>query len=133
MSAVTAESLKFLFLQNAQQFCLKLQRDVPDFVKEQGALVREFEAPRLLSDGSGECAFLMTKQFTFQKPERDGCAIQFHKSSIPPAAQFVNCARDQFFAGSRLAQNENTRICRGHYGHKIQSGLQGRTASDDLP
>src|SRR5262249_32637651 len=130
MSAVAAESLKFLFLQNAQQLRLKFERDVPDFVQKERALMREFEPSRFLRDCSGECAFLMTKQFTFQKPERNGCAIQFHKSSILAAAQLVNCARDQFFAGSRLAQNENARICRRHYGHKIQSGFQSRTAAD---
>src|SRR5215471_14439516 len=102
MSAVAAESLKFLFLQNTQQFCLKLQRDVPDFIEEQGALVREFEASRLLRDCSSERAFLMTKQFTLQKPKRDGCAIQFHESSIVAAAQLVNGARDQLLTGSRL-------------------------------
>src|SRR5215471_6867327 len=119
MSAVAAESLKFLFLQNAQQFCLKFKRDVPDFVQKERALIRQFETSRLLRDCSGERAFLMTKQFTFQKSKRDGCAIQFYKSSIPAAAQLVNSARDQFLTGSRLAQNQNCRICRRHDGHKI--------------
>jgi hypothetical protein len=46
MSAIT-ESLELLFLQDAQQFRLKLQRDVADFVKKERALVRELKAARL--------------------------------------------------------------------------------------
>lgn len=37
--ALVAESLKFTFLQNAQQFALQLQRDFADFVEKQGAAV----------------------------------------------------------------------------------------------
>jgi hypothetical protein len=44
---VATESLELLFLQDAQQFRLKLQRDVADFVKKERALVRELKAARL--------------------------------------------------------------------------------------
>jgi len=45
---VATESLELLFLQDAQQFRLKLQRDVADFVKKERAPVRELKAARLL-------------------------------------------------------------------------------------
>ena len=38
MSAVAAEPLKFLLLQNAQQFCLKFERDVAHFIQKQRRL-----------------------------------------------------------------------------------------------
>src|SRR5262249_48980438 len=75
----------------------------------------------------------MPKQFTFQKPKRNGSAIEFDKGPIPAAAQIVDCTRDQFLAGSRFAQDQNARICRRHYGNKIQRIFQSRTTSDDLP
>ena len=104
VSAVAAESLEFLLLQDSQQFRLKFQRDVADFVQKERTLVRQFKASSLLRDRSGECSLFVSEQFTFQKPERDRCAVQFDKGSLPAAAQIVNGAGNQFFAGARLAQ-----------------------------
>ena len=53
MSAGAAESLKFLLLQNTQQFRLKFERDVADFIEKERALVRQFRASDFLSDRSG--------------------------------------------------------------------------------
>ena len=114
MRAVAAESLEFLLLQDAEQFRLQFQRYVADLVKKERALVCEFEASCFLRDRSGECSFFMTEQFTLQKSERDRGAIQFDKCPFPAAAQIVDCTRDEFFAGSRLAQDQHARI-RGRY------------------
>ena len=38
MAPIAAESLKFLLLQNAQQFCLKFERDVAHFIQKQRRL-----------------------------------------------------------------------------------------------
>src|SRR5258708_14785872 len=107
MCAVAGESFEFLLLQDAQQFCLKFQWNVANFVKKKRALVRKFKASRFLSDRSGECAFFMTEQFTFQKPERDCSAIQFDKGPFPAAAQIANGTPDKSFTGSRLAQDQH--------------------------
>src|ERR1700722_18018228 len=83
---VTTESLEFLFLQYAQQFCLQFQRDVADLVEEERALVCNFKASCPLRDCPGECAFFMTEQFALQKPSRNRTAIQFHKGLFTPGA-----------------------------------------------
>src|SRR5579863_5195069 len=75
----------------------------------------------------------MTEQLTLQKSERDSRTIKFDKSPVSPAAQPVNCPCNQFFAGSRLAQNQNAGICRCNDGYKIQRSFQSRTSSNDLP
>src|SRR5215467_2829181 len=103
MRFVTTESLEFLLLQDAQQFRLKLERNIPNLVQKQRPFVREFKASDFLRDCSSECSFFVSEQVTFQKSKRNRRAIKFHKSSILAAAQIVNCARDQFFTGSRLA------------------------------
>jgi hypothetical protein len=61
VSAVAAEPLKFLFLQDAKQFRLKFERDVAYFVQEERALVRHFEASYFLSNRSGECSLFVTE------------------------------------------------------------------------
>src|SRR5580658_1319262 len=71
MSAVAAEPLKFLLLQNAQQLRLKFERDIADFVQKECALMREFKAPHLVGDRSRKRSFFVTEQLTLQKPERN--------------------------------------------------------------
>src|SRR5689334_17188320 len=105
MSGVAAESLKFLLLQNAQQFRLKFQRDVAYFVQKESALIRQFKASDFLTDGSSKCPLFMTEQLTLQKPKRNRSAIQLNKGAFATGAQIVYRAGDQFLAGSGLAED----------------------------
>src|SRR5437899_569648 len=61
LCAVAPEALEFLFLQNAQQFGLEVERKVADFIKKERASVGQFEAADFLIDGSGERAFFMAE------------------------------------------------------------------------
>jgi len=54
---------------------LQLKRDIPDFVKEQRALVGQFKPADPLGDGAGEGASLMAEQLAFEQPV--GIAAQF--------------------------------------------------------
>src|ERR1700730_1363004 len=107
VGAVAAESLKFLLLQNAQQFRLKFQRDVAHFVQKECALIRQFKASYFLSDRSGKCSFFMTEQLTLQKPERNRGAIQFNEGAFATGAQIVYSAGNQLLNGSGLAQDQH--------------------------
>jgi len=84
--AVTAEPLKFLLLQDAEQLSLKFERNVADLIKKERALVHKLKTSRFLRDRSGECASFMTEQFALQKSEEDCSAVQFDK---PRKAWFV--------------------------------------------
>src|SRR5882724_1519323 len=110
MSAVAAESFKFLLLQNAQQFRLKFERDVANFIQKERASIRQLKAPHLLGDRSGKCSFFMTEQLTLQKPERNRSAIQFNEGSFATGAQIVYRASNQFLTGSGLAQDQYASI-----------------------
>jgi hypothetical protein len=66
VSLIAAETLEFLFLKNAQEFRLKLERDVADFIEKERAFVGEFEAACFLGDGAGERAFLVTEALALQ-------------------------------------------------------------------
>src|SRR5258708_3981496 len=59
MSSTAAQSLELLFLQHTQQFRLQGRGDVTYLVQEQRAFVGHFEAPDLLSDGTGKSTLLM--------------------------------------------------------------------------
>src|SRR5271163_1759286 len=115
---VAAQPFEFLFLQNTQQLGLKFEWNVADLVQKKRALVRKVEAPGFLSDRPREGAFFMTEQFTLQKPERNCRAIQLDEGSPPPAAQIMDCARDQLFTRSCLALNQHSRIRRRYQRHQ---------------
>src|SRR5580693_532668 len=105
MSAVTTEPLKLPLLQNAQQFRLKFERDIADFVQKECALVRQFKASHFLSDRPSKRSFFMTEQLALQKPERDRGAIQFDEGAVAAGAQIVYRTGDQLLASSGLAQD----------------------------
>ncbi len=133
MSAVAAESFEFLLLQNTQQFRLKFQRDVADFVQKKRALIRQFKAPHFLSDCASERSLFMTEQLALQKPQRNRGAIQFHEGAFAARAQIVDRAGNQLLTGSSLAQDQHARIRRRDNGYQLQRGLQSGALSHDCP
>src|SRR5215467_9851962 len=130
---VAAKPLEFLLLQDPKQFCLELERNVADLVEKQRALVRQFEAPRLLGDRPRKGSLFVPEKLALQQTERYRGTIQLDEGSLPAPAQIVDGARNEFFAGSRLAQDQDARIRRGDYGHQVENGLQGGAIADDSP
>src|ERR1700733_2380329 len=112
VSPVAAQPLEFLLLQHAQQLCLKFQRDVPDFVQEKGAFVREVKAAGFFGDRPGERSPFVAEQFALQKPKGNRGAIQFDKGAVPASAKVVDGPGDKLFAGSSLTQDQDSRIRR---------------------
>src|SRR5580700_3308432 len=132
MCTVAAEPLEFLLLQDAQQLRLELQRYVANLVKKQRAFVGELEAPCFLGDGACKGSFFVAEQLTFKKSKRDCGAIQFHESPLAATAQLMDRTRKEFFAGSRLSQDQHAGIRRGHDRDQAQRGFQRRALSDDF-
>src|SRR5215471_11895369 len=130
---VATKPLEFLLLQDPKQFCLEFERNVADFVEKERALVRQFEASRFLGDRPRKGSLFVHEELALQETERDRGTIQLDESSLPPPAQIVDGARNEFFAGSRLAQDQDARIRRGDHGHQVQRGMQGGTVADDSP
>src|SRR6266699_1121393 len=125
-----AQTLKFLLLQNAEQLGLKFHRDIPDLIQEDSSAISEFKPSDSTVDGAGECSALMTEQFALQKSGRNRRAIDSHKGTVAPRAAVVQCAGNQFLAGARLAQKENSRIGWG-YDFQLAEHLAQRCAAAD--
>ena len=64
-------------LENAQQLHLRGRREVTDFIQKDRALIGHFKAPLAHSDGPGERAFLVAKEFAFDNGFGQGGAIEF--------------------------------------------------------
>src|SRR5215471_17343539 len=89
VSVVAAEPFELQLLQDAQHFCLKLQRDVADFIQKKRAFVGEFKAPGFLGDSARKRSFFVAEQLTLQQPQGDCSAIQFDEWLFAPTAQSV--------------------------------------------
>lgn len=76
---------EFLFLKQAQQADLGIQRHFTDFVEKDGSPVGQLKpAGPSPSDGSGERAFLITEQFAFHEAGRQGSAIHGDEGASAP-------------------------------------------------
>ena len=77
---------KLAFLQNAQEFRLKIQRDLTDFVQEQCATVGQLKASHTVANRSRESSLDVSEELTLEQLIRNGAATD----------------TDQRFAGARL-------------------------------
>ena len=54
-------------LEHTQQFCLQLQRNLTDLIKQQGPMSDPFESPHTLLDGPGKRTPFVAKQLALQQ------------------------------------------------------------------
>src|ERR1700678_1720726 len=124
MSPSTAQALKLLLLQNAQQFGLQCQWNVSDLIHEEGPFVSQLEAANSVGDSSCKSALLMTKKFTFQELEGNGSTIHLYERATAPRAGVVNRPRDQFLAGPGFSLDKNRGVGWGHHPHHVEYALE---------
>src|SRR5580704_9386117 len=79
--ASSADALKFMFLQNAQQSNLGFDRKLSHFIEEDRASLCQFEAAQAPLQRTGKGAFLMAEQLRRDQIARDGCAVYAYKSA----------------------------------------------------
>src|SRR5277367_4547852 len=63
----TPEPFELTLLEDAQQFCLQLQRQLSDFVQEDCGIVRQLEAPDLARECASERSFLPAEKLAFDQ------------------------------------------------------------------
>src|SRR5262249_55223252 len=102
-----AQTLKLLFLQDAQQLGLQLRGDISHFVEKQGPLVSQLEAADLLRDRAGERTLLVPEQLAFEQSRGDGRAVELDEGALVARPQVMNGTGDQFLARARLSTDKN--------------------------
>src|SRR5438876_8910743 len=99
-----AQAFKFSFLQSSKQLRLNVDRNVSHLIQEKSAFVGQFQSANLLSNRPGEGPALVAKQLALEQAGWDGCAIELYERPVLAATTVMDGARDQFLAGSGLAQ-----------------------------
>jgi len=104
---------------------------VSNFIEKQRATICQRKAADVRIDGTGERTPLMTEQLAFKKTGGHRRTVHFDEIPAATRAELVDCARDNLFAGSCLAgdQDSGVRSCDGF--DIAEDGTQTAAASHD--
>src|SRR5690606_18112489 len=97
-------------LKCAQEFALKTETEVPDFVKEQRASVCQFESSRAVFACIGKRTLFVTEQLAFEKRLCDRTHVNGNETVVGTQRPLMYRARDQFFTRSVFSQYQYVRI-----------------------
>src|SRR5208282_1480174 len=73
----------------------------------------------------------MTKQFAFQKIQRNRSAIQLYKCTSIALAYSVNGMCDELFSGTGFPLDEDSRVCGSNLFHLVEDRFEGSASADD--
>src|ERR1700748_2141645 len=125
-----AKPLEGALFDHAQQLSLHAGGKRGDFVEDNCATLRHFEAALLASDGAGKGSALVAKKFGFDELSRKAGAINFQKWSVATRAVLMNPACELIFSSSALAGNEQRGRRLGELSGKLKNTNRGRIGSD---
>ena len=128
---VAADALEFAVLQDAQNFGLRGQRHVADFIEENGAVVALLEFADAAFDGAGEGAFFVAEQFAFEQVFGDGGAVDGEERGLGAMAVMIDGAGDEFLAGAAFAGDERGGVRLRDLADELEDLLHRLAAADD--
>src|ERR1700687_462927 len=102
-----ADALEALFLEHPEQLCLDGQRQLPDFVQKQAAVVRHVHLSYFACARASEGAAFVAEQFVFHESFGNCRAVERHEWLFTPWREMVHRARKKFFARSAFSQKQH--------------------------
>jgi hypothetical protein len=78
-----ADAFEFTFLQHPQECNLSVQRQLPDFVGENGSSVRQFKSTQAALHRPGEGALFVAKEFGRNQRWGKSCAVHAQEGGSP--------------------------------------------------
>ena len=127
-----ADALELALVQHAEQFHLEFGRGAVDLVEEDGSAVRGLEPAGLVLDRAGERPLDVAEQFAFEQILVQCPAIDANERPIRPLAQPVDRFRDEFLAGSGLADEQDVRGARSGEADESVNVLHDRRAAHNF-
>src|SRR6202795_502021 len=110
-----ADAFEFTFLQHSQECHLSVQRQLADFVEENGSSVRQLKSTEAALHRPGERALFVAKEFGRNQRWGKSCAVHAHEGALRRTRSLMEGARDQFLTSSSLSTNQNARIGRSNF------------------
>src|SRR5579864_6983613 len=131
-SLTRPDRLEALFLEHAQDFGLRAQAHVSDFVEEESAAVGLLEFSDLVFGRTGKTAFHVAKQFGFNQLFGNCGAADLDKQALASQTGGVQGASHKFLASSAFAVNQNPAVGGGRDGDLLAQGLHGHAVANNL-
>ena len=100
-----ADRPHLLFLDYPEQLYLHRQRQIGDFVQEQGAIFCALQEPGFVIDGACKTALAVAKKLAFHEFRGNRAAVYRYEGPFGARTAVVYQPGDQLFAGSRFAGN----------------------------
>ena len=127
-----AEPHELALLNDAQELGLRLERDVPNLVEENRALVGELEEPLLRIDRAGECALHVAEEVRLEQIRREVAGVDGDEGLVGAGRVLMQRSRDELLAGTALAVDQNRGAARRRLHDQIEDLLHPRASADDL-
>src|SRR5580704_2129890 len=127
-----AKPLEGALFDHTQKLSLHTRRQRGNFIEDNCATLRHFEAALLASDGAGKGSALVAKKLRLNELSGKAGAINFQKWSVATRAVLMNPARKLIFSSSALAGNEKSSGRLGELGGKLENTNRGGIGSDPL-
>ena len=127
-----AHRLEGAVLEHAQELHLQGRAHVADLVEEDGAAVREAEAPFAVVDGVGEGAAHVPEQLRLEQLLGDRAAVDGDEHALGAAAAPVQGARDHLLARAALARDQDGAVGVRHALDHVEHAAQRRARADQV-
>jgi len=112
---ITAHPLEFVFLQHPQERDLRFRREFADLVQEERPAVSRFKPPQTPLQCTSEGSFFVPEKLGRNQRLGNRGAVHAEECSGSAFRSAMQRARNQLFACSGFAQNENCRIGRRNF------------------
>ena len=96
--------------QHAQQLRLRADRHLGEFVQQQSAVLRQFEAARAALHRARERALLVSEELAFHQRLRHGGAVDRDERPAAAWAQVMDGAGNQFLARAAFAGHQHAAL-----------------------
>ncbi len=124
------QGLDLLILQGAEQFALRHQGHVANFVEKEGAVVGVLEQADLILGRPGKGAFDVAEELAFKKGFNEGRTVQGNQGPLGARTQLMQGLGDQLLTGSGLPGDEDGSVVRRHTLNLRIQMPHGRTVAD---
>src|SRR5512140_1883288 len=109
-----AQPLHFPLLQKTQQFRLKAEWQIANFIEEERPPVGGMNASDTRLHRSGECSLHVPEEFGFEKSLRDSRAVDHSERLCAAGADLMDRASNQIFTRTTFSSKENGSVTHCH-------------------
>src|SRR5579859_611276 len=127
-----AEAHELALLNDTEQFRLCFGTDGCNLVKENGALIGNFEEALLGSDGAGKSALHVAEKLRFEQIYRNRSSVDWHEGLVRARGGGMNGFGDELFTGAAFPADQHGGARGSDLGDQIEKRQHLFALADDV-